>query len=74
MWLRQIVAAVLILLAGILECGSAFSQYSPAFSKQFYDYFNTVALKAGHGARNSVVRQRYIESALAPLLTNFFNP
>jgi len=70
--LRQIVAAVLILLAGILECGSAFSQYSPAFSKQFYDYFNTVALKAGHGARNSVVRQRYIESALAPLLTNFF--
>jgi len=68
--LRQVVAVVFILLAGILEFGSAFAQNPSTLSNKFHDYFKAVALKAGQGARNEVVRQRYIEAALAPLLTN----
>ena len=69
--MRQVVAAVFILLAGILEFDSALAQNSSTFSNKFHDYFKAVALKAGQGARNEVVRQRYIEAAIAPLLINF---
>ena len=67
----RVIAAAVILLTGLLGPAYASAQTSATFATQFRDYFTAIALNAGHGARNEVVRQRQVEAVLAAMVTQF---